>query len=151
MVHVVRVKKVTILGRPNSVADITVEGNSNLFASSKLDEPSILAHNCARDDPMNTFEVVGGTMSDETKTLYFDKMAVWDKHFSVVQNVGRAKKPKLEDIRILVEEKPCCDEEDYQRVYGDPYSGCPLAGGGTCFSQKKLNKVLKETWDEWCT
>lgn len=105
----------------------------------------------ARDDPMNTFEVVGGVMKDETKTGYFDLMAVWDRHFSIVQNVGRAKRPKLEDIKILVEEKPCCDDADYQRVYGDPYNGCPLAGGGTCFDKKKLNRTLKETWNEWCT
>ncbi len=100
-----------------------------------------ILHYVARDKPTTCTLPTGDFISRKEKALLLDEMKVWDRHYEhVMVHVER-----LQDVKLLIDEKPCRCAEDYRARY-DSIEGCPLGKTGICFNRDELRTTLKSAW-----
>ncbi len=87
-------------------------------------------------DKFDKFEIVGATVSDDEKRKHRIEVKRWDRHHDIVV---RAK--SLEDIQVVIEEKPCKSYDDYMNRYHDKFNECPLYQH--CFKRSSLKLQLE--------
>lgn len=88
---------------------------------------------CARDNIMQYVQPVGADLSEQDLIDIGKEMKMWDTQHDRVVRAS-----KLEDIMVIIDQKPCKSYEDYESRYHDKFNPCPLAA--VCFS--KGNKLL---------
>ena len=93
----------------------------------------------ARDDPKYTVYPAGEAISDEEKASVLRRIRRYDRHFDLVMN-------RLDEkaLRVLAEERPCRSREYYEANYHSDFKPCPLGVCGTCFSEKKIERRIRE-------
>lgn len=95
----------------------------------------------ARDNP-DVCLPVGKKISRDRKRRLLARIAKYDQQFTIVKNAS-----SLDDIKKLVQLKPCITVEDYERKFGSKNS-CPLAYKGLCFNRELLKDRLIEAWKD---
>ena len=87
-------------------------------------------------DKFDQFEIVGHEVSDKLKARHLAEVKQWDKHHDTV-----VRATSLEDIQVVIDQKPCRSYDDYMNRYYDKFDECPLAS--KCFKAKSLMNELE--------
>jgi len=99
----------------------------------------------ARDNPFINNVIVGEEITPEKHQTSLKRLKKYDNHFDL------ARSPTKENVRTLVQQKPCKKESYYWRHMHQFFNPCPLAEHQKCWAgdvEKNMLKLLKRSQND---